>query len=269
MKILYIYSVYILLFLVMILNQLLNLEHQRILNLFIENAFQLKIHLAQFLSIETVELEKFLKNAKMELANIHPGDNLLDCADFYKNIVGDKHLADLAAWHISSYEYITDTLRLQQKFSKNLVLDFGGGIGTHAIANAMSDNVEQVFFVDINKTNREFVEFRSKELGLEKKLSFYNSVQDTKIKKFDTIVCLDVLEHLRDPSEQLQIFHEILKDDGIALFNWYFFKGDNNEYPFHIDDEITVNRFFQILQSNFIEVFHPILITARSYKKFI
>ena len=225
------------------------------------------MHLAQFLCIDQIELDKFLENAKIELANLHPGENLIDCADFYKEIVGDRHLADLAAWHISSKEYISDTLRLQQKFSKNLVLDFGGGIGTHAIANAMSDNVEHVFFVDINKTNRDFVEFRSKELGLEKKLSFHNSVQETKVAKFDTIVCLDVLEHLTNPSMQLENFHKIMKDDSIALFNWYFYKGDNNEYPFHIDDKDIVNRFFKVLQNNYIEIFHPILITARSYKK--
>ena len=244
------------------------MENKKIVSQFFDNAFQLKIHLAQFLSIKPIELDKFLKNAKMELANLHPGDNLLDCAEFYKNIVGDKHLADLAAWHISSNEYIADTLRLQQKFSKNLVLDFGGGIGTHAIANALSDDVEHVFFVDINKTNREFVEFRSKDLGLEKKLSFYNSIEETKISKFDTIVCLDVLEHLKDPSNQLEIFHHVMKDESVALFNWYFFKGYKNEYPFHIDEKETIDKFFKVLQKNFIEVFHPILITARSYRKF-
>jgi len=245
------------------------LENKIILSQFIENAFQLKKHVAEFLSIELIELDNFLQNAKMDLANLHPGDNSLDCTDFYKEIVGDKHIADLAAWHISSKDYIADTLRLQQKFSKNLVLDFGGGIGTHALANAMSDNVEHVFFVDINKNNREFVKFRAKELGLEKKLSFHHSIEETNISKFDTVVCLDVLEHLTDPSMQLKLFHKIMKDDSIALFNWYFFKGDNNEYPFHIDEEKIVNKFFKVLQQDYIEVFHPILITARSYRKSI
>ena len=243
------------------------MENKQIVSQFTENAFELENHLAEFLSIEPLELDKFLKNAKMELANLHPGDNLFDCSDFYKNIVGDKHLADLAAWHISSKEYIADTLRLQQKFSKNLVLDFGGGIGTHALANAMSDSVEHVFFVDINKTNREFVEYRSKKLGLEKKLSFHNSIADTKISKFDTIVCLDVLEHLADPSSQIEIFNEIMDSKSIALFNWYFYKGDENEYPFHIDDVQVVEKFFNTLQSSFLEVFHPILITTRAYRK--
>ena len=54
-------------------------------------------------------------------------ESLSDAADFYIEIVGDKHLADLAAWHISSKDYIAD-IKLQQRFSRNLVLDFGGGM---------------------------------------------------------------------------------------------------------------------------------------------
>jgi len=69
-------------------------------------------------------------------------------------------------------------------------LDFGGGIGTHALANAMSSKVDHVFFVDINQTNRNFVEYRAKKLGVEKKLTFCKTIQDTQILKFDTIVCL-------------------------------------------------------------------------------
>ena len=234
---------------------------------FIDDAFDLKSHLMEFLSIEQGDLDEFLENAKMDLANLHPGGSLSEAEDFYKEIVGDKHLADLAAWHISSKDYIADTLKLQQRFSRNLVLDFGGGIGTHALANAMSTKVEHVFFVDINKTNRDFVEYRSKELGVGKKLTFCKTIQETKISRFDTIVCLDVLEHLSDPAFHLETFHKIMGPNSIGLFNWYFYKGENNEYPFHVDDEQIVEQFFKTLQLKFVEVFHPILITTRSYKK--
>ena len=234
---------------------------------FIDDAFDLKSHLMEFLSIEEGDLDGFLENAKMDLANLHPGDSLTGAEDFYKEIVGDKHLADLAAWHISSKDYIADTLKLQQRFSRNLVLDFGGGIGTHALANAMSTKVEHVFFVDINKTNRDFVEYRAKKLGLGNKLTFCKTIQETKISRFDTIVCLDVLEHLSDPAFHLNSFHNIMGTNSIGLFNWYFYKGENNEYPFHVDDDQIVEKFFRTLQSKFVEVFHPILITTRSYKK--
>ena len=238
-----------------------------ILKEFLDNAFNLKSHLMEFLSIEKCDLDGFLKNAKINLANLHPGNALSDVSDFYSKIVGDSHLADLAAWHITSKDYISDTLKLQQRFSRDLVLDFGGGIGTHALANAMSSKVEHVFFVDINETNRNFVEYRAKELGVEKKITFFKSIEDAQISKFDTIVCLDVLEHLADPASQIEIFNEIMDCNSIALLNWYFYKGEKNEYPFHIDDNQIVENFFKTIQSNFLEVFHPILITARAYKK--
>ena len=238
-----------------------------ILKEFLNDAFNLKSHLIEFLSLEESDLEDFLRNAKMNLASLHPGDALGEVSDFYEDIVGDRHLADLAAWHISSKDYIADTLKLQQRFSRDLVLDFGGGIGTHALANAMSSKVEHVFFVDINQTNRIFVEFRAKKLGVENKLTFCKTIQETEISKFDSIVCLDVLEHLPDPISQLDIFYKIMDSKSIALFNWYFYKGENNEYPFHIDDNEIIEGFFKKLQLNFTEVFHPILITTRAYKK--
>jgi len=143
-----------------------------ILNEFLDNAFNLKSHLMEYLSIRECDLDGFLENAKINLANSHPGDALDEVSDFYTKIVGDRHIADLAAWHITSKDYITDTLKLQQRFSRDLVLDFGGGIGTHALANAMSSKVEHVFFVDINETNRKFVEYRANELGVKKKTDF-------------------------------------------------------------------------------------------------
>ena len=82
----------------------------------------------------------------------------------------------------------------------------------------------------------------------------------------DILLCLDVLEHIENPAEQLIAFHQRLSVDSIALMNWFFFKGNNNEYPFHFDDKVMVEEFFRTLQTNFLEVFHPFLITTRAYK---
>jgi hypothetical protein len=84
---------------------------------------------------------------------------------------------------------------------------------------------------------------------------------------FDAVVCLDVLEHLPDPSAQLREFHGRMAPNAIALLNWYFFKGNNGEYPFHFDEPALIDRFFRTLQGQFLEVFHPLLITARLYEK--
>ena len=142
------------------------------------------------------------------------------------------------------------------------MLDFGGGIGTHSIAAALMPAVERVDYVDLNPLNRAFVAHRVRDLGL-------NSVtvlEAPALPAYDTILCFDVLEHLADPVAQLRQFFRLLRPDGTLICNWYFSRGANNEYPFHLDDPAIVRSFFLHLQLNFIELFHPHLITARCYR---
>ena len=134
------------------------------------------------------------------------------------------------------------------------------------MAASFLQEVEHVWFVDLNPQNRSFVEHRSKELGIEDKISIFRDLESTSDVVFDSLVCLDVLEHLPNPAKQLKIFLEKLSPQGIALMNWYFYKGKNGEYPFHFDDPSLIENFFSTLQLNYLEVFHPFLITTRAYK---
>ncbi len=234
---------------------------------FLETGLDLKDHLAKFLQLSVEEIEARLPNSKDDLASLHPGSfQPEEVASFYEDKVGNAHLLELASWHLSSADYIAETLRLQKMFARGQVLDFGGGIGTHALAAASLPLVDHVWFVDLNPINREFVELRANELQLKEKISFCRDLESTGKIKFDTLVCLDVLEHLPDPSAQLLEFLQRLSVDAIAVMNWYFFKGNQGEYPFHFDDPVLIEKFFQTLQSKYIEVFHPLLITARTYR---
>ena len=234
---------------------------------FINDGFNLKNHLIDFLQINNDQLDKRLVKGVDDLAALHPGAfNESNAGDFYEEKVGDAHLIDLASWHLNSSNYIADTLRLQQKFASGKVLDFGGGIGTHALAASFLPDVEHVWFVDLNPQNRSFVKHRSRELGIENKISVFRDLESTSDVIFDSLICLDVLEHLPDPAKQLRIFWEKLTPKGIALMNWYFYKGKNGEYPFHFDDPVLIDNFFSTLQENYLEVFHPFLITTRAYK---
>ena len=105
-------------------------------------------------------------------------------------------------------------------------------------------------------------------LGLSDLISVHRDLESTGDIEFDTLVCLDVLEHLPNPSAQLRIFQKRLSSRAIALMNWYFYKGENGEYPFHFDEPEMVEEFFQTLQNLFLEVFHPFLITTRVYRPF-
>jgi SAM-dependent methyltransferase len=234
---------------------------------FLRDGFDLRGQLARFLQISEAELESRLPSGTADLAALHPGAFDPDQAGrFYEHTVGTGHLLELAAWHLDSAGYIADTLRLQQRFARGQVLDFGGGIGSHALAAAALPEVEAVWFVDLNPHNRDFVGARAEALGLSAKLRRFRDLEAEGLPdRFDTIVCLDVLEHLSDPGGQLEQFAARMNPGAIALLNWYFFKGFNGEYPFHFDDPALVERFFRLLQSRFLEVFHPFLITTRAY----
>jgi len=240
----------------------LSIEH------FLAGGFDLRLQLADHLQLEAEELERRLPQATADLAAAHPGAfDLQQAESFYESAVGTGHLLELAAWHLGSADYIADTLRLQARFARGQVLDFGGGIGTHALAAAALPQVEAVWFVDLNPENRRFVAARAERFGLQHKLRCFRDLDAPELpERFDTLVCLDVLEHLPDPAAQLERFAARMGPASIALLNWYFFQGFAGEYPFHVDDPQLVEAFFRTLQGRFLEVFHPYLITTRAYR---
>lgn len=240
----------------------LSLEH------FLASGFDLLPQLATFLGVDQTRLVERLPNSGSDLAALHPGAfDPRTVEAFYEETVGEAHLLELAAWHLGSAAYIADTLRLQAHLARGNVLDFGGGIGTHALAAAALPGVDRVWMVDLNPQHREFVSWRATQLGVADRISCHRDLQDPALPAtFETVVCLDVLEHLTDPAGQLEEFAQRLQPEGIALLNWYFFRGFKGEYPFHLDDPLVVENFFRTLQAKFLEVFHPWLITTRAYR---
>jgi SAM-dependent methyltransferase len=231
-----------------------------------QDAFNLKQHLQQFLAMDAQTLESRFATALQDLAELGRRDfDWADAGKFYRDRVGEAYLFELATWHLTSTDYIGDTLRLIADRSRGRVLDFGGGIGTHAIAAALCPDVTQVIYCDLNPVNYNFVKHRIEQLGLESKITC--CLELSAAETFDTINCFDVMEHLPDPSQQLLQFHQMLSASGQMVTNWYFSKGQNLEFPFHLDDPEIIDQFFQTLQANFLEVFHPYFITARCYRQ--
>ena len=138
---------------------------------FWQDAFSLKQHLREFLNLDEKTLESKLAAGQQEMSELgHKDFDWEKATAFYKDQVKNEYLFDLGGWHLTSRDNIGNTLLIIAKYAHGRVLDFGGGIGTHAIGAALSPNVNQVVYVDINPINRDFVEFRSKQLGLDKKI---------------------------------------------------------------------------------------------------
>ncbi len=230
-----------------------------------DNCFDLETHLQHFLNLDRAALHQQLQTRRHLANEMGQHFDWAMVSDFYRDQVGSAYLFELAAWHLESRDYIGDTLRLIADHAQGRVLDFGCGIGTHAIGAAYCPDVEQVVCVDLNPVNLEFVRYRATQLGLVDKMVYTDSLQDPS--QFDTILCFDVVEHLPDPQAQLLWFHRSLSPTGKIILNWYFFKGFQQEYPFHLDDPQLISAFFQTLQTHFLEVFHPYLITTRCYRK--
>lgn len=232
-----------------------------------DSCFDLETHLQLFLQLDRATLQQQLQTRRHLITEIGQHFDWAMVSDFYRNQVGSAYLYDLSAWHLESRDYIDNTLRLIADHARGTVLDFGCGIGTHAIAAALCPQVEQVVCVDLSPVNLAFVSHRASLLGLTQKMVYRDTLQDTD--QFDTILCFDVVEHLPDPQAQLLRFHRGLSPDGRLILNWYFFKGFKQEYPFHLDDPQLIAAFFETLQTHFLEVFHPYLITTRCYRKLI
>ncbi len=191
------------------------------LNGYWQDAFNLKQHLHQFLDIDPEQLELKFTTALQDLAALGRRDfDWKNAREFYRDRVGEAYLFELASWHLTSTDYIGDTLRLIANRARGQVLDFGGGIGTHAIAAALCPEVSHVVYCDINPINYNFVQHRIQQLGLESKITCCTSISPTET--FDTITCFDVMEHLPAPSQQLLHFHQILKIESGGSTAWVY-----------------------------------------------
>ena len=88
---------------------------------------------------------------------------------------------------MSDRDYIKGTLTLISDRAAERVLDFGCGIGTHAIAAALCPQVEKVVYCHLNPIHCNFVQSRAAKLKLSDKISGCLEVSPTEV--FDAIIC--------------------------------------------------------------------------------
>lgn len=115
-------------------------------------------------------------------------------------------------------------------------LDFGSGVGTHAIA--LCENHNRVTLLDIPGPLSEFAQRRLRKRGLD--FTFLEAAAPLPQQAFDLVICSDVLEHTFDPAAELQRILASLRGGGILhILVSTMIKKSSGHFP------SSVNRWLQ------------------------
>jgi len=89
-------------------------------------------------------------------------------------------------------------------------LDFGSGVGTHAIA--LLENGNDVDILDVKGPLLKFARARIKKRGFKVNVFYHDSVLPKN--KYDVIICSDVLEHVYNPLKEFERICLSIKQNG-------------------------------------------------------
>jgi len=123
-------------------------------------------------------------------------------------------------WHALDIQKFTSRFKLVdfcRRHRIKTVLDYGGGAGEYCIF--LSKNGLDVTYCDVYGVQWEFSKWRFERKSLPVKMLRAN--QD-KLRKYDLIICTDVLEHVRNPLKVLSRLHDALNINGYLCATFPF-----------------------------------------------
>lgn len=99
------------------------------------------------------------------------------------------------------------------------ILDIGCGTGS--VDFYLASNHHQVTGIDISKRAIDACKQNAKKLGLVKETTFVQTTVENfrTRKKFDIVICLEVIEHLSNDKKALKKIHALLKKGGLLIMS--------------------------------------------------
>ncbi len=152
-----------------------------------------------------------------------------EIGDFYRKT--DAYLYELLIDHQKDYrrEIRRRILERLAIYNAKTVLDYGGGVGLDS--TAMSKAGMDVTFYEMNGITLKFAKMN---FAREKcTVQIRNSVNEIAPNSFDSVICIEVLEHVPNPPAVIADIHRLLKMGGIALITESFEDG-NDRYASHL-----------------------------------
>ncbi|MEW6733991.1 MAG: methyltransferase domain-containing protein [Acidobacteriota bacterium] len=147
------------------------------------------------------------------------------------------YIYDLAQYHLA-YKHIIFTLDVLS-LARGRVLDYGAGIGDLALALAIQGC--QVTYFDVEGESKRYAQWQTQQHNLT--VTFASEHREIAAESFDTIIILDVLEHLYEPAEVLEFLLARLADGGTLIASAYF--GATKAHPMHLDHKLDIADFLR------------------------
>lgn len=134
--------------------------------------------------------------------------------NFHQNTKSQNKIVNLNNF---TYKLILNTLEKYIKSNEN-ILDIGCGAGTLALYCASKGS--NVLGIDISPKAIKEAQQSAKNMSMNNlKFEVRKFPEEYPNKKFDMIICTEVIEHLEDDERALKIIYKLLKPNGIAIIS--------------------------------------------------
>jgi 2-polyprenyl-3-methyl-5-hydroxy-6-metoxy-1,4-benzoquinol methylase len=168
--------------------------------------------LGEYFNLPKKDIKRFLKNGHKLSADLWKCFNPKaekEINNFYK--LNPFYVFDLLYWQGTS---------TQKEFRKNIlnlakgnVLDYGGGAGDMSLMLSKSGFL--VDYADLPSKTSDFAKWWFGKHNC--KIRVIDLENEEIFQKYDTILCLDVIEHIIKPDELLNKFANYLNKDGVLI----------------------------------------------------
>ena len=145
-----------------------------------------------------------------------------------------EYIFALAQFHLS-YKHIAFTLDVIN-LCRGRVLDYGAGKGSLAVELARRGMA--VTYLDVPGKSREYAEWKAARENAS--LEFTSRKEEIAGREFDTVVSLDVLEHLPDLAGELRFLTSLLAPRGRLILT--IPEGATETQPMHLSHDLSALR---------------------------
>lgn len=198
-------------------------------------------NLAEYSNINEDEVIWLMNTAKRldgDLWRISNPRTKEEIEKFYKE--NPFYIFGLAFWHMKRYqvEFRNEII----KYAKGDVLDFGGGIGDLCFKlKKMGLNCD---YADLGGRIFNFAKWFFEKNGC--KIKMIDLTHQEITKKYETIFCIDVIEHISEPEKELKKLSENLKEGGrMIITNLNIPKTD--KHPMHFATKLGSKKYLNEL----------------------